>query len=232
MYKDQYDFIRQVLPYNNEYLIAYKFDNNDEEKAKLYVLSTKEEKECFSIDSKPYSIMSLVEDEKGDIWMLDDYYTTQFFTKDFKEITSKMTEGNYYYDYSDIIVIKKENNLEVYDLKGNLINSYMVKGELKDIKENIYVTVINNMLSIVDYEGNIIKEVCPWNVNSKYYQENYWIDEEYYYNDEDDMNGSYIYFSVQDTSNNTAVQYQYERNENELISNIVKEIPDYMLEEE
>lgn len=230
MYKNKYDFIRQMLPYNNEYLIAYTFDDNDTENAKLYVLSITNEKEYFSIDSKPYSIMSLVEDEKGDIWMLEDFGTTQFFTKDFKEITPKMTEENYYYDYSDIITIKKENNLEVYDLKGNLTNSYVVKGELKDIKDNMYLTVINNMLCIVDYEGNILKEVCPWSINNKYYQENGWVDEEY--NNNEEMDSSYIYFSIQDISNNTVIQYQYEKNGNELISHDVKDIPEYMLEED
>ena len=230
MYKNKYDFITS---YNDNYLISYKFDDNDTEKAKLYVISINEEKEYFNVDSKPYSIMSLEEDDEGDIWMLEDFGTTQFFTKDFKEITPKMTEGNYYYDYSDIIAIKRENNLEVYDLKGNLTNSYLIKGELKDIRENVYLTVVNNMLNIVDYEGNVLKEVCPWSINNKYYQENNWVDEEYYNNnDEDDMNGSYTYFSVYDTSNNKAIQYRFEKNENVLISHDVKEIPFYMSEEE
>ena len=233
MYKNKYDFMEQVLSYDNEYLLAYKFDNNNEEKIKIYVISKKEEKEYFNVDSEAYINMSLEEDDKGDIWVLEEDNTTQFFTKDFKEITPKMTEGNYYYDYSDIIAIKRENNLEVYDLKGNLTNSYLIKGELKDIRENVYLTVVNNMLNIVDYEGNVLKEVCPWSINNKYYQENNWVDEEYYNNnDEDDMNGSYTYFSVYDISNNKAVQYRFEKIENVLISHDVKEIPFYMLEEE
>ena len=89
------------------------------------------------------------------------------------------------------------------------------------------------MLSIVDYDGNILKEVCPWNTNNKYYQENNWVDGEYY-NDSDRnlITNAYTYFAVQDISNNTVIQYQYEKNGNELISHNVKEIPFYMLEEE
>lgn len=232
MYKDEYDFIEPLLPFENEYLIAFKFDKNDDKKAKLFVLSKKEEKVYFSVDSEKYAIMTLEEDEYGRIWILEDSNTHQFFNKDFAEITPKMTEENYYYDYADFITIKRNNNLEVYDLKGNLRDSYVIKGDLKEIEDKIYVTVINDMLSIVNYEGEVLKEVCPWSINNKYYQENYWIEEEYY-DAEEDENGSYIYFSIQDTSNNTVIQYRFEKNSKELISHNIKEIPDYyMLEEE